>query len=1035
MAKTNIRFIPTNINKSNLNTTNITNGSVYFIEDVNELAYDFNSKRTFIKDIIVLNTESERISPLFVPLNKFYFILDTKSLWYYKEGTWYEVSSVIDLSNYYTKEEVDTAIQAKQDKLTAGTGISIVNNVISSTITPSGDLSWGRIGGNINDQQDLQEALANKVDNSILDNYATKDDIPTVPTKVSELENDSSYVKQTELSTVAITGNYDDLSNKPSIPTNLSELNNDTGYITNNDIINKADKSKTLAGYGIEDAYTKTEVDAKVSSVFRYKGSVDTYSDLPTENLSIGDTYNVLDTGVNYAWDGEKWDKLSETIDLTPYLTKTEAQTTYETIANVDSKINNLNTAISNNINTLSEKVDSNYNELNTNKVNKTDLSKVATSGSYNDLSDKPTIPTTTSQLENNSGFITDTNLTPLRNDILSLQTNKQDKLTAGTGIEITEDNIINNTQTSAEWGNIQGDITQQADLQNELNTKQNTISDLETIRINASNGATALNTINTYGDIVTHNVSEFATSTQGSLADSALQSGDNITELVNNAGYITSIPDEYITETELSNELSTYAKKSEIPEGAVVDDAFSTTSTNAVQNKVITNKLNQIEATIPTDFYTQSQVDNKVSGLQEQIENKQDIINDLNVIRSNAEIGASLSEQVNTNKDNISSLQTSKADKSELPTVNNKTLTIQKNGTEVAKFTANSNLDVTANISVPVNVSELNNNSGYITKDVNNLTNYTKTTDLPTKLSEFTNDTNFQNDTQVNSAISTHNSSQTAHADIRNLINDLQTQVDDNAGDISVLEADKQDVINDLTTIRNNAQIGAGLQTQVQTNTDNITGLQNQINANKIPDVNGGIYKDNNNKLFLDIENTDGLIDIIISDTSVTSQVSSTIDINLDNLKQVIKENSSGNEPDNKTINLNLSDQLQAIGFIESNDSIATKIWIGTKAEYESISQIDPDTLYNVTDDDEQSVFSLEIPIATTESIGAVKPDGVSIKIDENGVISTETVSKGTLENVLTQYSKTVLTTEADYEALVEAGTVDENTLYLIEE
>lgn len=40
--------------------------------------------------------------------------------------------------------------------------------------------------------------------------------------------------------------------------------------------------------------------------------------------------------------------------------------------------------------------------------------------------------------------------------------------------------------------------------------------------------------------------------------------------------------------------------------------------------------------------------------------------------------------------------------------------------------------------------------------------------------------------------------------------------------------------------------------------------------------------------------------------------------------------------------------------------------------------------------------------------------------------------VCKGTLDNVLTQYSKTVLTTEADYNAL---ATKDANTLYLIEE
>lgn len=46
----------------------------------------------------------------------------------------------------------------------------------------------------------------------------------------------------------------------------------------------------------------------------------------------------------------------------------------------------------------------------------------------------------------------------------------KQDALTAGTGIAIDpETNVISNTQTSAEWGNIQGDITKQEDLQKAL--------------------------------------------------------------------------------------------------------------------------------------------------------------------------------------------------------------------------------------------------------------------------------------------------------------------------------------------------------------------------------------------------------------------------------------------------------------------------------------------------------------------------------------------------------------------------------------
>lgn len=53
---------------------------------------------------------------------------------------------------------------------------------------------------------------------------------------------------------------------------------------------------------------------------------------------------------------------------------------------------------------------------------------------------------------------------------------------------------------------------------------KQDTISDLSTIRSNAQAGKNASDTIATYGNIVTHNVSEFATAAQGAKADTACQ-------------------------------------------------------------------------------------------------------------------------------------------------------------------------------------------------------------------------------------------------------------------------------------------------------------------------------------------------------------------------------------------------------------------------------------------------------------------------------------------------------------------------------
>lgn len=56
--------------------------------------------------------------------------------------------------------------------------------------------------------------------------------------------------------------------------------------------------------------------------------------------------------------------------------------------------------------------------------------------------------------------------------------------------------------------------------------------------------------------------------------------------------------------------------------------------------------------------------------------------------------------------------------DKPTIPTVNNATLTIQKNGSTVKTFTANASSNVTANITVPTNTNELTNGAGFITND-----------------------------------------------------------------------------------------------------------------------------------------------------------------------------------------------------------------------------------------------------------------------------------------------------------------------------
>lgn len=76
---------------------------------------------------------------------------------------------------------------------------------------------------------------------------------------------------------------------------------------------------------------TKTYVDAAVASVYKYKGSVANQAALPKSDQTVGDVYNVEDTGDNYAWDGTQWDKLAGTVDLSAYLTTATASTTYLT--------------------------------------------------------------------------------------------------------------------------------------------------------------------------------------------------------------------------------------------------------------------------------------------------------------------------------------------------------------------------------------------------------------------------------------------------------------------------------------------------------------------------------------------------------------------------------------------------------------------------------------------------------------------------------------------------------------------------------
>lgn len=100
----------------------------------------------------------------------------------------------------------------------------------------------------------------------------------------------------------------------------------DDGGIVHEGLGSKVSTLETKVG----NIYTKAEVDAKVSSVMRYKGSKDTYAELPSEGNEIGDVWNVVGAdaangvraGDNFAWNGTGWDNLGGAVVLDGYATK-----------------------------------------------------------------------------------------------------------------------------------------------------------------------------------------------------------------------------------------------------------------------------------------------------------------------------------------------------------------------------------------------------------------------------------------------------------------------------------------------------------------------------------------------------------------------------------------------------------------------------------------------------------------------------------------------------------------------------------------
>lgn len=217
-------------------------------------------------------------------------------------------------------------------------------------------------------------------------------DSTTIPTKVSDLTNDSGFITTSD------------------IPTNVSDFNNDAGYLTSftetdptvpswakqpnkpsyqySEIGNTPDLSgfitksvNDLTNYYLKsETYTKAEVAALIGAIQQFHYEI--YPTLPASGESnvlylIGPTGSGSDRYAEYVYANGDWTKIGDTsIDLSGYVTTSA-----------------LNTALAS------------YTPT-------SQLATVATSGSYNDLTNKPTIPDVSGK-EDSSNKVTSFQTTP----------------------------------------------------------------------------------------------------------------------------------------------------------------------------------------------------------------------------------------------------------------------------------------------------------------------------------------------------------------------------------------------------------------------------------------------------------------------------------------------------------------------------------------------------------------------------------------------------------------------------------------------